>query len=294
MITHRTRSGWSAPLRFLMTVLSIVILLAFSIVPNSVSAQTGVVGRVVDPAGKTAITDARVSAHDDRGREHAVTLTDSIGYFKLRLLPGSYYLQSLRVGYEPTRTGTVDFSDDEQVEVIIQMSARPLGVDPLVVVGRRNATGRLREYYDRLDRDVGRGRFITRAMIDSLDAPGITSYMEQHGVPMSMSLRTGEKWPLGVGRCRMHVFIDGVNIDERGGVAFDIDALVRPADIEGVEIYRSSYEAPAQYQTRLSTCGIVLIWTRMDKRDGMPFWKGILVAGGAIGSILLLRGLWLK
>src|SRR5688572_13578870 len=126
MITHRTRSGWTAPHRPLMTVLSTVILLALSIRPNSVAAQTGVVGRVIDPAGKTAITDARVSAHDDRGREHAVAFSDSVGFFKLRLLPGSYYLQSVRVGYEPTKTGTVDFSDDEQVEVIIQMSARPL------------------------------------------------------------------------------------------------------------------------------------------------------------------------
>ena len=277
-----------------MTVLSIAILLAITIVPNSGSAQTGVVGRVIDPAGRTPISDARVSALDERGREHAVALSDSIGYFKLRLLPGSYYLQSVRVGYEPTKTGTVDFNDDEQVEVIIQMSVRPLGMDPLVVVGRRNATGRLREYYDRLDRDAGRGRFITRAQIDSVDAPGITSHMEMRGVPMVMNNRTGDKWPLGVGRCRMRVFIDGVNIDERGGVGFPIDALIRPDHIEGVEIYRSSYEAPPQYQDRLNTCGVVLFWTRMDKQEGMSFWRGLLVAGGAIGSLVLLRSLWLK
>ena len=264
------------------------------VVPSPMRAQTGFAGRVIDPAGRTPVTDARISAHDDRGREHGVTLSDSTGYFKLRLLPGSYYLQAVRVGYAPTKTGTVEFNEEEQVEVIIQMSARPLGMDPLVVVGRRNATGRLREYYDRLDRDAGRGRFITRAQIDSVDAPGITSHMELRGVPMLMSSQTGDKWPLGVGRCRMRVFIDGVNIDDRGGVGFPIDALIRPDDIEGVEIYRSSYEAPAQYQARLNTCGVVLFWTRMDRREGMSFWKGILVAGAAISSLFLLRNAWLK
>ncbi len=258
------------------------------------AAQTGFAGRVIDLAGRLPIADVRVSAHDERGREHGVTQSDSTGYFKLRLLPGSYYLQALRIGYAPSKTGTVEFDEEEQVEVILQMNVRPLSMDPLVVVGRRNASGRLREYYDRFDRDAGRGRFVTRAQIDSMDAPGITSHLEQYGVPMLMDRSTGDKWPLGVGRCPMRVFLDGVNIDPRAGVAFPIDALVRPSEVEGVEIYRSSYEAPPQYQTRGNTCGIVLIWTRMDKRDGMPFWKGILVAGGAIGSLLLVRGLWLK
>ena len=262
-------------------------LLSATISGYDAAAQSGVVGRTVDQAARTGIAGVRVSAHDERGREHGVTLSDSIGHFRLNLPPGEYLLRASFLGYATAETRMIEFGEDEQLEVILQMSVQPLGMEPLIIVGSRTMVGRLREYYERLDRDTGRGRFITRAQIDSMDAPGITSYMEQHGVPMNMNLRTGEKWPLGTGRCPMRVFLDGADI---GG--FVINALVRPANVEGVEIYRSSYEAPAQYSDRMNTCGIVLIWTRMDRRDAMPFWKGILVGASALTALVLLRAWW--
>ena len=110
---------------------------------------------------------------------------------------------------------------------------------------------------------MGRGRFITRAQIDSMAMPGITAQMEVYGVPM-LSNRRGEKWPTGTGRCRMRVFIHDVPAE-----GFVIDELVRPDNIEGVEIYRSAYEAPPRYSSRMNTCGVVLIWTRMDRAPGL-------------------------
>lgn len=288
MIIQHSRSGWIAPRGLVTTVFGIVIL-ATTIRADSASAQTGVVGRTVDQATRASIAGVRVSAHDERGREHGVTLSDSIGFFRLNLPPGEYLLRGSFLGYASAETRTIEFSEDEQLEVLLQMSVQALGMEPLIIVGSRTTVGRLKEYYERLDRDSGRGRFITRAQIDSLDAPGITSYMELHGVPVSMNLRTGEKWPLGTGRCPMRVFLDGVPID-----GFVIDDLIRPGEVEGVEIYRSAYEAPPQYSDRLNTCGIVLIWTRMDKRDGMPFWKGVLAGGLSIASILLIRQWWTK
>lgn len=260
-----------------------------TISPRLASAQSGVVGRTVDQSARTGIAGVRVSAHDESGREHGVTLSDSVGYFRLSLLPGEYRLRAAFIGYAPTETKAIDFGEDEQLQVILQMSVQPLGIEPLVIVGSRTMSGHLKEYYERLDRDTGRGRFITRAQIDSMDAPGVTSYMEQYGVPMRMNLRGGEKWPLGVGRCPMRVYLDGVAID-----GFVIDDLVRPADVEGVEVYRSPYEAPPQYSTRSNTCGIVLIWTRMDKRDTIPFWRGVLLSAGSITIIALLRQWWAK
>jgi hypothetical protein len=87
----------------------------------------------------------------------------------------------------------------------------------------------------------------------------------------------------------MRVFIDDVPAE-----GFVIDELVRPDNIEGVEIYRSAYEAPPRYSSRMNTCGIVLIWTRLDKPSGLPLWQGLLAAFSGIGAALLIRRLWVK
>jgi hypothetical protein len=255
--------------------------------PLPACAQSGVVGRAIDLAARAGVAGVRISAHDERGTQTGVTESDSIGHFRLRLSPGKYKLRAVRVGYQSAETMTFEFSEDEQLEVVLQMTVQPFSMEPLVIVGSRTTAGHLKEYYERLDRDSGRGRFITRTQIVEMDAPGITSYMEQYGVPMHMNLRGGEKWPLGVGRCRMRVFLDGTPID-----GFVIDDLVRPADVEGVEVYRSAYEAPPQYSSRTNTCGIVLIWTRMDRRDAIPFWRGLLMGVGTVAIIALLRQWW--
>jgi hypothetical protein len=134
------------PLRRFMPTIGGLLFLA-TISTHQVSAQTGVIGRTVDPAARIGIVGVRVSAHDQRGREHGVTLTDSIGFFRLNLPPGEYLLRATFIGYAPAETRMIEFSENEQLEVLLQMSVRPLGMEPLVIVGSRTNAGRLKEYY---------------------------------------------------------------------------------------------------------------------------------------------------
>lgn len=41
-----------------------------------------------------------------------------------------------------------------------------------------------------------------------------------------------------------------------------VDQLVRPIEIEAIEIYRGPAETPAQFRRPGSDCGVVVIWTR--------------------------------
>jgi hypothetical protein len=235
------------------------------------------------------IAGVRVSAHDENGREKGVALSDSIGRFHLELEPGEYLLRTTRIGYSAAETRKFELNEKEQIELLIQMDVRPIGVEPLVIVGKRTMIGRLMEYYERLDRaEVSGGRFITRAQIDSLGIGDITEHIQQHGVPVQTS-RSGERWPLGYGGCRMRVFIDDAPAE-----GFAIDALVRADNVEGVEIYRSGFQAPPRYSSRANTCGVVLIWTRADRAGTLSFWRGLLVGAGVITSAMLLRLLWRK
>ncbi|HEX4934451.1 MAG TPA: hypothetical protein VFV33_14780, partial [Gemmatimonadaceae bacterium] len=41
-----------------------------------------------------------------------------------------------------------------------------------------------------------------------------------------------------------------------------LDAIMRPNDIEGIEVYKNVASAPPQYQPLDSSCGVILVWTR--------------------------------
>ena len=85
--------------------------------------------------------------------------------------------------------------------------------------------------------------------------------------------------------CPPSLFIDGLR-----ATAEDL-RLTPTSNVEGIEIYRTQALVPVEYQGR-STCGAVLIWTRIGDRDtGSPLtWRRILMAGALIvGGFLILR-----
>jgi len=51
-------------------------------------------------------------------------------------------------------------------------------------------------------------------------------------------------------------------LTQRGGIGSELDRLVHPDEVEGIEVYESISDMPAQYSTVGSVCGVILIWTR--------------------------------
>ena len=41
----------------------------------------------------------------------------------------------------------------------------------------------------------------------------------------------------------------------------DLDAVVRPGDVRGIEYYRSGSTVPAQFGGGNNSCGTLLVWT---------------------------------
>jgi hypothetical protein len=48
----------------------------------------------------------------------------------------------------------------------------------------------------------------------------------------------------------------------RGGVGSELDRLVHPDDVEGVEVYESISDVPARFSPIGAVCGVIVIWTR--------------------------------
>ena len=59
--------------------------------------------------------------------------------------------------------------------------------------------------------------------------------------------------------CPMQWYLDGSPFDNSDN---SLDQMLRPDDIEGIEIYKSASEVPVQYQGQHASCGTILVWTK--------------------------------
>ena len=60
--------------------------------------------------------------------------------------------------------------------------------------------------------------------------------------------------------CRPKLWIDRVPVRD-----VELDEVVTPAEIAGLEIYASSAGMPAEYMDREPRpCGVILVWTRIE------------------------------
>ena len=63
--------------------------------------------------------------------------------------------------------------------------------------------------------------------------------------------------------CPVNVYVDGRNF-ELGGE--DIDRLIRPSEIEAIEVYTGGARIPARYSGPTARCGVLAFWTRATAR----------------------------
>lgn len=114
---------------------------------------------------------------------------------------------------------------------------------------RRSGNGR---FWGPEDIDRGRYHSIHEVLRQS---PVVT--ISQNGFETYLSMRGGPE-----GRCVPAVYLNGIKLmADLGG---DLDLLVRPDEISGMELY-SQAQVPAQYQA-LVGCGSLVIWTRPRPR----------------------------
>lgn len=70
------------------------------------------------------------------------------------------------------------------------------------------------------------------------------------------------------GYCRPNFYIDGTKIDN--DAALDLDMLVHPNAVAGIEIYTSPGDTPPEFQSGLSSCGAIAVWTQVPKTRRTP------------------------
>jgi Carboxypeptidase regulatory-like domain/TonB-dependent Receptor Plug Domain len=236
-------------------------LLLLIVSPGIVAAQSGpaagaVRGEVRDSAGR-AIAGVLVAPIPSG----AGTRTNDSGSYRLDGLPtGATRLTARRVGFMPetldvvVRAGASARADFSMKTAATAIAADVIDADPL--------RGKMGPFNRRKSR--GLGSFITRDEIEKRRAASVSEllrYLPGVGVSQRMA---GEPQPVRMersinttnGECTVKIYVDGQPYPN--GSVDDFD----PLTLEGVEVYRSAAEIPADFRTRDATCGVIALWTR--------------------------------
>lgn len=258
----------SLPMRlWLRSYAGLLVALVLMLVPGALSAQA-VRGQLSEENTSAPIANASLRLIAPDNSVAATARTDSLGEF---FLPfdgadaGTYRIRAEKIGYRPAISSPLSLGKSDTLDVHVKLARQVVLLDSIQVTApetRRRAT-LVRDFYARAEQGAF-GHFFTREDIAErrplvttdllVTVPGIRTIPRRLGDGASVLVR---------GTCTPTLWIDGVRATPSFGMV--IDDLVRPTDIEGIEIYRSVAEAPPQYQGLNAGCSAILVWTRVGR-----------------------------
>jgi hypothetical protein len=231
-------------------------------------------GTVFEEGTDAPVANVEVLVRDTAGGTVGTTQSDADGRFRIELEQmGDFTVVFRHLTYAEVTSRRITVRPGEEVALQARLSVEAVELDPVSVVARRFPDDpRLRDFYERAEhfRDTGRGRIIMRDDLETTRPVHTSNIINT--LPPRMRCST--------------IFVDGLLVDD----ARFIDSVVRPDEIEGMEIYHDRVHIPLQFQNRATECAI-LIWRRPYAEGGRPlsFWR---LAGAAVGFaalVLILR-----
>lgn len=208
------------------------------------------------------------------------TTTGRGGEFSIDgLSAGLYQLTVGALGYVELRE-TIQVVGESHIRIGLVPDA--IALEPLVVVTRRSRYLEGAGFYRRREMARRRSTF-TREEIEASSGTKVSDVLRT--VPGVTIQHRGMGSPLVLlrGRCQPDVVLDGINL----GVSALIDDMVRPGDVEGLEIHRG-----ITVPFSSSSCGALVVWTidPSARDEGRPWtWKRLAIAGGIVTAILFFQ-----
>lgn len=238
---------------------------------RGVARGTGRLEGVVRDSSGARIADATVSGAGD-GRPLAIS-DDSGTYHIDRLPPGRMAFVVRHFGFRP-ETVTVSVVDARPTRSDFVLTAVVVQLAGTTIEADSARSFKMAAFNKRRTRGVG--AFITRLDIEKRHStsvsellrfvPGVTVSQRMAGEPQPVRMQRSAN-PTNTATCVVALYVDGDPYPN--GSVDDFP----PGSLEGIEVYRSASEIPAEFRTRDSMCGLISLWTRdpeTSRRDRRP------------------------
>ena len=225
--------------------------------PAATTPAYQVTGTVKDSAG-APVPEAEVTLIERATTLRRPVATDAQGRFELRDVPaGRLTVRVRRLGYQPRTVDVLLGATAPTTFLEIIVTPAPAQLEEVRV--HPNPVGRLRELYDHRQQRGSFARFLELADIRRI-APTSASALFRSVPGITIRAATTGGNTIRIRGCQPTVWVDGQRIP-----GAELDDVVQPSDIGGIEFYPSSAGIPPQYldpSNRL--CGLILVWTRMQ------------------------------
>jgi hypothetical protein len=182
------------------------------------------------------------------------TLTAENGSFNLGSLPsGPVSLRIRRIGFEPR---TLDLQLGEALAPLdIVLKPRPTDLEDVLI--EANDKARLREFYEHKEQRNSYAKFMDENEIKKRGSVNTSELFRSiPGITIKAANTGGNT--IRIRGCQPMVWLDGQRVPNA-----ELDEVITPGDIAGIEFYTSSAGTPPQYMERSNrACGTVLVWTK--------------------------------
>lgn len=217
-------------------------------------------GHVVNKTTREPISGVRVQLVGTR----VAAFTDSVGGFAMRGLPSGdpISFQARAVGFR-SATFEIVLPTGTPVERVFELEPMTVALDTVNVAATPSTNWRSPDAFE-TRRRRGIGYFITREMIDERQAnvmndllqtvPGLLTTCRGPGGTCQVQMLASGK------NCTPEFFLDGFPASN------SVDANFPLQRIRAVEVYRSLFEVPPEFQRSTLRCGVIAIWTNMERQ----------------------------
>lgn len=215
-------------------------------------ARYEVAGIVIDE-GKAPIQSAELALMR-QGEPSRLVRSGANGRFSFsNVRPGPIALTVRRLGYKATSVDVEMSPTGVAAPVEISLEEIASDVAAVIVEGSK---GHLKEFYEHKATN-NFGKFFDQKEIEKRNPAYLSELMRTvAGASIASSERVGNRVLLR--GCKPTVWLDGMR-----AFGAEVDELVRPTDVAGMEVYPSWAGIPLQYQDRDNRmCGVILVWTR--------------------------------
>jgi len=176
------------------------------------------------------------------------------------LEPGPYIVQARYLGYSPY-TVRAELADSSALDLVFRMNRQAVQLEDITV----KIPPKVNRFTERLQESNGFGTFITRKQIEERNTPFICDLLRGRlglrvisaGAGCQIRVARAQGLSFQRGDCAPLAYIDGARAD-----ISQLESNSYPTtNLEGVELYRSSAEAPAEFNAG-NGCGVVALWSR--------------------------------